>query len=90
MFTLSTMSVIYAYTLYCIHTYTRVEYATVEKVVQESCYEIAFEDGSVCSSLPASQIINVRETVSLWYVVHELIHLSLSLSLPSCGRLEAK
>ena len=43
-----------------IHTHTSVEHATVEKVVQETCYEVVFDDGSVCSSLPASQIIKVR------------------------------
>ena len=42
------------------YTHTSVEHATVEKVVQETCYEVVFDDGSVCSSLPASQIIKVR------------------------------
>ena len=32
----------------------------VEKVVQETCYEVVFEDGSVCKSLPASEIVLVR------------------------------
>ena len=43
------------------HKINSIEYATVEKVVQETCYEVVFDDGSVCASLPASQIIKVSQ-----------------------------
>ena len=53
-----------------LHTHTHIAtYSVVcgrvEKVVQETCYEVVFEDGSVCKSLPASEIVKVRKCLQV-------------------------